>query len=162
MKLRDGQRATTSSAVPGSAGRPVLLLTFDVPVTAEAAELAVDAAVESGQPLVVVNAVELPMRPMTSSWGTEVVVTEDVDASLRAPAELAHALAVEVERIRLVSPRPVAAVLELLAERRPGLVVLGCERRRGTRRRLARAQKQIVEAAPCLVWTGNDSELGRV
>jgi hypothetical protein len=140
----------------------VLLLTFDVPITAEASELAVDAAVESGQPLLIVNAVELPMRPMTSTWGIEVVVTEDVEASLRAPAELAHALAAEVERIRLVSPRPVAAVLELIAERRPGLVVLGFERSRIRRRRLARTEKQILDAAPCLVWTGNDPELRRV
>jgi nucleotide-binding universal stress UspA family protein len=162
MKLREGRRAAGGSAVRGVAGRPVVLLTFDVPVTPEAAELAVDVAVESGQPLLVVNAVQLPLRPMTSSWGSEVVVTEDVDASLRAPAELASALAVEVERIRLVSPRPVAAVLELLSERRPGLVVLGFERSRMSRRRLARAQKQILEAAPCLVWTGNDPELRRI
>jgi len=162
MRLRDGQRATTSSAVRAFAGRPVLLLTFDAPVTAEAAELAVDAAVESGQPLIVVNAVELPLRPMTSSWGTEVVVTEDVDASLRAPAELARALSVEVERIRLVSPRPVAAVLELLAERRPGLLVLGSDKTRRGRRRVARAERQILGAAPCLVWTGDETELGRV
>jgi nucleotide-binding universal stress UspA family protein len=156
VRLRDGQRATASSAVPVSAGRPVILLTFDVPVTAEAAELAVDAAVESGQPLIVVNAVELSIRPMTASWGTGVVVAADVDESLRAPAELARALAVEVERIRLVSPRPVAAVLELVAERLPGLLVIGPDRRRMSGRRLARAEKRIREAAPCLVWTGRE------
>lgn len=137
----------------------MLLLTFDVPVTAEAAELAVDAAVESGQPLLVVNAVELSIRPMTSSWGTEVVVAQDVDESLRAPAELAHALSVAVERIRLVSPRPVEAVLELVAERLPGLLVLGSEPRRMSRRRLARAESRLRRDAPCLVWSGRDPEL---
>ena len=35
--------------------RPVMLATFDVPFAAEAAELAVDAAVEAGQRLIVVN-----------------------------------------------------------------------------------------------------------
>lgn len=154
-------RGVTAPAIPqGAQQRPVLLLTFDVPITPRAAELAVDAAVESGQPLLVVNVVELPMRPMTFSWGTEVVVTEDVDASLRAPAELAHSLAVEVERIRLVSPRPAAAALELVGERLPGLVVLGADRHRLRGRRLVRAERRIRSEAPCLVWSEGDPELG--
>jgi nucleotide-binding universal stress UspA family protein len=141
----------------GSAGaRPIMLVTFDVPVDPHAAELAVDAAVESGQPLVVVNVVEMPIRPMTSSWGQEVVVTEDVDDSLRAPAELAHSLAVAVERIKLVSPRPLKALLELVAERGPGLLVVGPDRRRMGRWRLRRAERRICSSAPCLVWTGAD------
>jgi nucleotide-binding universal stress UspA family protein len=135
-----------------------MLVTFDVPVDAHAAELAVDAAVESGQPLVVVNVVDMPMRPMTASWGMEVVVAEDVDDSLRAPAELARSLAVAVERIKLVSPRPLAALLELVEERLPGLLVVGPDRRRIGRRRLRRAEWRIRDAAPCLVWTGADLE----
>jgi nucleotide-binding universal stress UspA family protein len=125
----------------------------------EAAELAVDSAVESGQPLIVVNAVQLSIRPMTSSWGTEVVVTEDVDESLRAPAELARSLSVEVERIRLVSPRPAEAVLELVRERLPGLIVLGSDRTRRGRRRLTRAERRILRDAPCLVWASDEPEL---
>lgn len=135
-----------------------MLVTFDVPVDPHAAELAVDAAVESGQPLVVVNVVDMPIRPMTASWGMEVVVTEDVDDSLRAPAELARSLAVAVERIRLVSPRPLTALLELVAERLPGLLVLGPDRSRMGRWRLRRAERRISKAAPCLVWTGADLE----
>lgn len=159
MKLRDGRRPRTTPETLAFAGRPVLLLTFDVPVTAEAAELAVDTAVESGQPLIVVNAVELSIRPMTSSWGIEVVVAEDVDESLRAPAELARSLSVEVERIRLVSPRPVAAVLELVGERRPGLLVLGSDRSRMSRRRVSRTETRILREAPCLVWACDGPEL---
>jgi len=135
--------------------RPVMLVTFDVPVDSNAAEFAVDAAIESGQPLIVVNVVEMPIRPMTSSWGTEVVVTEDVDSSLRMPAELARDFAVAVERIRLVSPRPLRALLELVGERRPGLLVVGPDRGRMGRRRLARAEKRIRREAPCLVWTAD-------
>ena len=155
MTVRSGRASTVASLARG-ARRPLVLLTFDVPVSARAAELAVDAAVESGQPLVVVNAVQMPLRPMTSSWGTEFVVTEDVDESLRAPSELAYALSVDVERIRLVSPRPVLAVLELVAERDPGLLVLGPVRSRISRRRLARAEKQIRASASCLVWSDGD------
>jgi nucleotide-binding universal stress UspA family protein len=137
-----------------------MLVTFDVPVDARAAELAVDAAVESGQPLLVVNVVELPIRPMTSSWGRDVVVTEDVDDSLRAPAELARTLAVAVERVKLVSPRPLLALLELVGERLPGLLVVGPDRTRMARWRLRRVERRIRKNAPCLVWTGEDSGVG--
>lgn len=138
--------------------RPVMLVTFDVPVDPRAAELAVDAAVESAQPLIIVNVVDMPIRPMTSSWGIEVVVTADVDSSLRAPAELARSLEVTVERIRLVSPRPLTALLEVVDERLPGLLVIGPDRSRMRRRRLARAERRICSAAPCLTWTGAEPE----
>lgn len=154
--LANRDRTTVRSGTNAAGGRPIMLVTFDVPVDPHAAELAVDAAVESGQPLVVVNVVDMPIRPMTSSWGQEVVVTQDVDDSLRAPAELAHSLAVSVERIKLVSPRPLRALLELVAERRPGLLVVGPERRRMGRWRLRRAERRICGSAPCLVWTGAD------
>jgi nucleotide-binding universal stress UspA family protein len=150
---RIGARSTVRKA---TGGRPVMLVTFDVPVDPHAAELAVDAAVEAGQPLVVVNVVDMPIRPMTASWGMEVVVTDDVDDSLRAPAELARSLAVAVERIRLVSPRPLTALLELVAERLPGLLVVGPDRGRMGRWRLRRAERRIRRSAPCLVWTGAD------
>ena len=38
---------------------------------------------------------------MTRVVGHEVVVLDDVETSLRAPAELARSLAVEVERLRV-------------------------------------------------------------
>lgn len=156
MTVGGAQRPASVTVRRGHEARPVLLLTFDVPVAADAAELAVDTAVESGQPLLVANVVELPMRPMTASWGQEIVVAEDVDASLRAPAELAHSLSVAVERVRLVSPRPVAALLELVAERRPGLIVLGPDPRRMKPRRLARLERKVRESVPCLVWSVTD------
>jgi hypothetical protein len=134
-----------------------MLATFDVPVDPRAAALAVDTAVESGQPLLVVNVVDMPMRPMTASWGQEVVVADDVDSSLRAPADLAHSLTVTVERIRLVSPRPVTALLELVGETLPGLLVLGPDRARIGKRRLARLERTIRGAAPCLVWSPTDT-----
>ena len=142
-----------------SESRPVMLVTFDVPVRADAAELAVDAAVESGQKLLLVNLVELPIRPMTASWGSETVVLEDVETSLRAPAELAHSLAVAVERLRVVSPRPLAALLELVGERSrasscsaptPGACAAGRtgKRRAGSaRRRRASSGSPASEAA---------------
>jgi hypothetical protein len=139
-----------------SGSRPVMLVTFDVPVRTDAATVAVDSAVESGQPLLLVNLVDLPIRPMTASWGQEVIVLEDVDASLRAPAELAHSLAVEVERLRVVSPRRTKALLELVGERQPGLLVLGADASRMRRRAYRKAARTIRDDASCLVWIPPD------
>ncbi len=158
MTLHGASMATRGSAPADHAARPVLLLTFDVPLAPEAAVHAVDAAVESGQPLLVVNVVELRLRPMTGSWGQEVVVADDVEESLRAPAELARSLAVGVERIRLVSPRPLAALLELVAERSPGLLVFGPVHTRIGTRRSARLERKVRAAVPCFVWSATEAE----
>lgn len=152
MRLASRDRGASTATHAASEAKPVMLVTFDVPVRADAAELAVDSAVESGQQLVLVNIVELSIRPMTFSWGAEVVVMEDVDTSLREPAELAASLAVAVERLRIVSPRPLTALLELIGERSPGLLVLGADTARMRRRAYRKAARKIREEAPCLVW----------
>ena len=51
----------------------------------------------------------------------------ELQDELRKPAELAHSLAVHVERLRVCSPHPVDALLELVAERSPGLLDFGPE-----------------------------------
>lgn len=149
-----GTRGTgTSAAVPVISGsRPVMLVTFDVPFEREAAELAVDAAVESGQRLIIVNAVEITLGPLTLSMRYQYVGPPEVEEALRAPAELARSLAVEVERLRLCSPRPIEALLELVSERAPGLLVVGPDRERLKRRTYTRLTKRIRERAACLVW----------
>ena len=82
----------------------------------------------------------------------EYVGTQEVEDALRQPAELAHSLAVDVERLRLCSPRPVDALLELVAERVPGLLVVGPDRERMKRRTYAKWTRRISERAACLVW----------
>ena len=147
------RRARTSADIPGVAGsRPVMLVTFDVPFEAAATEIAVDAAVESGQRLIIVNAAEVPLGPISLSMGYEYIATDEVEDALRAPAALALSLAVEVERLRLCSPRPIEALLELVAERAPGLLVIGPDRDRIKRRTYAKLTKRIRERAACLVW----------
>jgi hypothetical protein len=134
-------------------GRPVLLATLGVPFAPEAAAFAVDAAVEAGQPLVVANVVELPPLGMSVAMGYDQLDDDAGDAeALRAPAELAHALGVQVERLRVRSPRPVAALVELTAERAPGLLVFGPDRARMRARAYRKAAKAVREQAPCLVW----------
>ncbi len=147
------RRTRTSADIPVVSGsRPVMLVTFDVPFEREAAELAVDAAVESGQSLIIVNAVEITLGPLTLQMKYQYIGPPDVEDALRAPAELAHSLAVEVERLRLCSPRPIEALLELVAERAPGLLVVGPDRARLKRRTYAKLTKRIRERAACLVW----------
>ena len=156
MSLASRDRGASTALHAASESRPVMLVTFDVPVRPDAAALAVDTAVESGQQLLLVNLVELSIRPMTMSWGAEVVVMEDVESSLRAPAELAVSLAVAVERLRVVSPRPLAALLELVGERSPGLLILGADTGRMRRRAYRKAARKIRDEAACLVWIPPD------
>ena len=147
------RRGRTSADIPGVAGsRPVMLVTFDVPFETAATEIAVDAAVESGQRLIIVNAAEVPLGPISLSMGYEYIATDEVEDALRAPTALALSLAVEVERLRLCSPRPIEALLELVAERAPGLLVVGPDRDRIKRRTYAKLTKRIRQRAACLVW----------
>jgi nucleotide-binding universal stress UspA family protein len=133
--------------------RPVMLATFGVPYSSAASALAVDTAVESGQPLVLVNVVELLLAPASLMLGYSDLDDRPEDAAaLRAPAELAHALGVAVERLRVQTPHPVQALVELAAERRPGLLVFGPERSRMRDRAYRRAAKAVAQRAPCLVW----------
>lgn len=134
-------------------GRPVLLATLGVPFEHEACVFAVDAAVELGERLIVVNAVELPPLAMSVRMGYDQLPdTEEKAEALRAPAALAHSLGVEVERLRVRSPRPVEALLEVALDRRPGILVFGPDRSLLRRRAYRKAAKAVRENASCLVW----------
>jgi nucleotide-binding universal stress UspA family protein len=78
--------------------------------------------------------------------------TPEVSESVRRPAELARSLGVAVERLRIRSPRPIKALLQLAAERRPGLLVFGADRDRLAPRTYRRAVEALQESAECLVW----------
>ena len=138
-------------SVFSSGDRPVLLATLDVPFSEEATAFAVDSAVESGKPLVVVNAAEvLPTAYTLLGYGY--VEREDLQEALRKPAELARSLAVQVERLRVCSPHPVDALLEVAAERDPAILVFGPDPRHLSSRRYRRAERAVRERSPCLVW----------
>jgi len=140
------------SAAVGAGGRPVLLATLDVPYAEEAIAFAVDAAVENGQSLILLNVAEvLPTTYTVLGWGY--VERDDLQDALRKPAELAQSLAVQVERLRVCSPHPVDALLEVVAERAPGVLVFGPDRAQLSRRRYRKAERAVRERAPCLVWS---------
>jgi Universal stress protein family len=138
-------------ALPSSGSRPVLLATLDVPFSEEATAFAVDSAVESGQPLVVVNAAEVLLAP-SSLAGFGYIERDDLQDELRKPALLAQSLAVHVERLRVCSPHPVDALLEVVAERDPAVLVFGPDSTRLKPRTYRRAVKKIRERATCLLW----------
>ena len=154
MKLTgDRTRTTDETAGLTHDSRPVLLATLEVPFDDEAAAFAVDAAVEAGQPLIVATIVEVPLGLCLLAGYGAIGPPEADAAKLRAPAELAHGLGVEVERLRVSTPHPVDALLELVSERRPGLLVFGPDRDRLKPRKLPQGgQEDAPTRAPCLVW----------
>jgi Universal stress protein family len=155
LTLRRSGTSDDVAVVSSSARRPVLLATLDVPFEEDATVFAVDSAVESGQPLVVVNVAEVqPTRWSLVGYGY--LERAELQDELRKPAELAHALAVDVERLRVCSPHPVDALLEVVAERNPGVLVFGPDRSCIKRRRYGRAAKRIRERTSCLVWLASD------
>jgi nucleotide-binding universal stress UspA family protein len=152
MLTRRRGMSVVDQAPSGEAGRPVMLATMDVPFQKEAAEFAVETAVETGQPLVLVNVVEIfPTLAAVHFKDVDYSSPEDV-AALRAPAELAHSLGVSVARLRVRSPHPVDALIELTNERDPGMLVFGPDLSRIKPRRYRKAAKAIRERVGCLVW----------
>jgi nucleotide-binding universal stress UspA family protein len=139
-------------AALGSRSRPVLLVTLDVPYADEAIAFAVDSAVENGQPLVLVNVAEV-LPTAYSLLGYGYVEREELQDALRKPVELARSLAVSVERLRVCSPHPVDALLEVVAEREPGVLVFGPDRTQVSRRRYRKAERAVRERASCPVWS---------
>jgi hypothetical protein len=162
MRTARAHRPRLAGAGPGAGDRPVLLVTFfGVPFHPAACELAVGSAVEAGQPLTVANIVELPPLPMSVCLGYDQLDDPpDVQAALRAPAERARLLGVQVERLLVRSPRPLAALIQLAGERRPGLLVLGPEPGRLSERFFRRVRRAVREKTDCLVWSADAGEEG--
>jgi hypothetical protein len=149
-RLRTHETGTDSD--PG--GRPVLLVTLGAPFDHAAAAFAVDSAVEAGEPLVIANITALQPLGLSVHLGYDALeeFTPEVSDSMRRTVELARSLAVAVERLRIRSPRPIQALLELTAERRPGILVFGPDRRSLAPRVYRRAVRSIRDGAGCLVW----------
>lgn len=137
----------------GTLDRPVVLATLGVPFETAATEFAVDSAVESGQELVLVNVVELILGPGALVFGTSwELEDEEEERALAAPARLAASLGVRVERLRVCSPHPIDALVEIVGERGAGLLVFGPDRAKLRPRRYRKAERAIRERVGCLVW----------
>lgn len=152
-----GARAGTdvpriASPSPPARSRAVLLATFDVPVLDAATTFAVDAAVEAGQPLLVVNVVGGRFYPAAGMPIPYSIVHEEVEASLDRPATLAASLGVRAERLRVLTPRPIDALIEVVRERDPAVVVVGADPERMPRRRYAKILRALRDRTQCLLW----------
>jgi nucleotide-binding universal stress UspA family protein len=159
MELRTDFEHHEIDAAGVAGGRPVLLATMGVPFNEVAANHAVDTAVEDGQPLIVANVTKLEPLSLSVRLGYDALeeFTPEVSASVRHPAELAASLGVRVERLRIRTPRPIAAMLELVAERRPGILVFGPDRARLPGRIYRRAVAALTERSSCIVWVAPDA-----
>ena len=80
---------------------------------------------------------------------------EDLDA-VRATAARAAACGIATELLRVRSPRPLTALIELAHDRAVGLLVFGPDRSRISGRRFRAAARVVRRDAPCLVWISPD------
>jgi len=136
----------------GSRDRPVMLATLAVPFDPDSARVAIQAAMEGGVKLIVVDAVEMPFWPQSlATRRADLEEQSDRDA-IRALVQQTAALGLEVEHLRVRSPRPVEALLEVAGEREAALLVLGPDPSRLRPRLFRRAVKRIRKRASCLLW----------
>ncbi len=153
----DSRTHSPAVAVP-SAVRPVVLATLSVRVHASAERMAFDSALDVRARLIIANMLTLPPYPATIMLAREYATLpheEDLEA-VRATARRAAALGIETELLRISSPRPLVALIELIRERRAGLVVLGPDLRRAPRLQLRLAAWRVRRQADCLVWIAPD------
>jgi hypothetical protein len=132
----------------------VLLATLAVRVDHEAERIALASALETGVKLILASMISMPRYPLTVMLARDYVTLpheEDLEA-VRATANLAASLGIATELLRVSSPRPLKALLELVSERDPGLLVFGPDRSRTSRLRFWRAARIVRRDAPCLVW----------
>jgi hypothetical protein len=158
MSVRQRLDREVPGGLTSAAGRPILLVTMGTPFEEEAVAVAVDAAVESGEALIVANVTRLEPLALSVKMGYDALeeLTPDVSRSVKRPAQLAAGFGLRVERLRVRSPRPVSALLELVRERQPGLVVFGPDRRRLSRRLYRKASEALRSGAGSLLWLPSD------
>ncbi len=159
VKLVDRRRQQgPTPAATGGPARPVVLATLSVRVDARAERMALESALEAGVPLIVANMLRMPAFSTTLLIAPEYATLpheEDLEA-VRATARRAAEWGIPTELLRIMSPRPLTALIELIRERRPGLVVLGPDLTRTSQWRLRAAARKVRLEAECLVWIAPD------
>jgi hypothetical protein len=154
LEAGEGLNSRGLAAEQFSPRGPVILATLASRPNAEAEAAAIGAALDAGAPLVIVNAVRLPMLPLTLYLvGISAAIgPEDEDlAAVRASAERAAALGVSVQHLRVVARDPTGALTSIANERRAGLLIFGPDPKRIGRRRFRWAARKVRKRAECLV-----------
>jgi nucleotide-binding universal stress UspA family protein len=114
--------------------------------------VAIQAALEGGVKLIVVDAVEVPFWPQSMSMRYADLEEDGDRVAIRRLVEQTAALGLEVEHLRVRSPRPVEALLEVAGEREAGLLVLGPDPSRLRPKFFRRVVRRIRKRASCLLW----------
>ena len=156
-EVRHALPAGRGSGAPAPV-RPVILATFSVRVDPRAERMAFDSALEVGARLIVANLLRLPPYPATITLARQYATLpheEDLEA-VRATAARAGALGIHTELLRISTPRPLAALIELIAERRASLLVLGPDVRRTAHWQLWLASRRVRRHTDCLIWIAPD------
>jgi nucleotide-binding universal stress UspA family protein len=132
-----------------------VLGTLSSRVEPDAERLAIESAVETGVPLLVVNVVPMPACGRALAFAGPQALTfplEEDYEQVRATAERAAKWGIRVEHLRVTSPRPAKALVQVANERGAGLLVLGPKLARVSRWRFTRVVRQVRRNAACLVW----------
>jgi hypothetical protein len=156
--LKQGTRSAPPAPAGSAAPQPVVLATLSVRVDPSAERMAIESAVETGARLILANMIWLPPHPTTLMLAREHATLpheEDLD-EVRATAHRAAERGVQTELLRISSRRPLAALIELITERRAGLVVLGPDPSRTPRWWVWLAARRVRRQADCLVWIAPD------
>jgi hypothetical protein len=141
------REGTPSSTATGGPARPVVLATLSVRVEPEAERMALESALEASVRLIIANMLHMPGYSTTLRIAPQYATLpheEDLEA-VRETARRAAALGIPTELLRVMSPRPLTALIEL-----------GPDFNRTSRRRLRRAARRVRDEVDCLVWIAPD------
>jgi nucleotide-binding universal stress UspA family protein len=154
---RRREEVAPPTAIRGRA-RPVVLATLSVRIDPSAERMALESALEAGVRLIIANMITIRPYPMTMILAPQYMTLpheEDLDA-VRGTAERAAARGIQTELLRISSTHPLTALIDLVRERKAGLLVLGPDLSRTSRWRLRYAARRVRRDAPCLVWIAPD------
>jgi len=156
LRERPAPPPPANTPTQGARTRPVVLATLAVPFEPDALRVALGAALESQAPLIVVDAVELPLWPQSIATRHADTELEADRACIRETVDQASALGLHVEHLRVRSPHPVDAVLEVAGEREAGLLVFGPDRGRVRPRRVPPLVRRLPRRASGLLWVAGE------
>jgi len=155
LSHRRAAAGTTTADRPRRRDGTVLLATLEsAPFDAGGAALAIDVAHEHGASLVVVNVVACAAAGR--GMGPDLGDPPRVAAALRQVVARASAAGVRVRVLRVRTPRPVRALVEVCEDACPSLVVFAPDlvraRRRPSRRLFHQALRALEARTPWLLW----------
>ena len=158
------ERMQPVAATPRGVGVTIVLATVAVPFDPAGERVAIDAALETGGQLVLVNVRDMPHAPMTTMLCGPDGTTfphEEARAEVRASAQRAADLGVRTLLLRVGTRHPARALLEVAAEQSAALLVFAPDRSAMPTRRFRRMARAIRRKAGCLVWVTLDDRAGR-